>query len=109
MRTEAQTAHQPTFYSRRSWGHSQRVGCPSRSGRGRGRGRHGQHAGASATLKGGAGKRTDDGTTECAVHVDTVWWQVGCSGHAPPQTVEFAPPPPIAIAGRADGVSRLTD
>ena len=36
-----------------------------------------------------------------------VWWQVGCSGHTPPQVVEFAPAPPLAIAGWADGVSRL--
>ena len=41
--------------------------------------------------------------------VITVWWQVRCLGHTPPQTVEFAPPPPLATVGRADGVSQLTN
>ena len=33
------------------------------------------------------------------VQVDPLWWQVGCSGHAPPRVVEFAPPPPLATRG----------
>ena len=59
--------------------------------------------------QGEGGARNKVGTTRSMVHVDIVWWQVGCSGHAPQQTVEFAPPPPLATAGRADGVSRLTN
>ena len=41
--------------------------------------------------------------------VSTVLWQVSCSRHTPPQTVEFAPPPPLAIVGWAYGVPQLTN
>ena len=45
----------------------------------------------------------------CVVQGDTLWWQVRYSGHAPPRSMEFAPPPLLAFAGRVDGVEHLTN
>ena len=54
---------------------------------------------------GEVGEQTEDGKTGCVVQVDTLWWQAGCFEQTPPRTAEFAPPPPLATAGRADGVA----
>ena len=92
---------------RRSLGHSRRpaesAGPGWEGGAGKGLGTQGAQTDSEAE------EPAEDGTTGHVVLAITVLWQVGCSGHAPPQTVEFAPPSPLATAGRADGVSRLTN
>ena len=72
--------------------------------------RHLMHAGVYVNIYRRWGRETNGGWNDRAC---------GARGHSvvasglfwtrSPQTVEFAPPPPLATAGRADGVSRLTN
>ena len=106
-----ETTWQPMPHSRPSLVHSHRPSestCPGwEGGGGEGLGDTGGPTLAQTDRE--ADEPTEDGTTRRVVPVITVLWQVGCSGQASPQTLEFAPPSPLAAAGPADGVSRLTN